>query len=188
LPRKRSLARFSARHIHAVDLEDAIASMVLNHHPDLSESALRLATNLKRAATVLVQREESAFLSEVNRSSAAVRALTMIWMFEPVEARDIARLSGYSRQAVSGVLTLLERDGLIVRERAASSDRRLAPVSITQAGRAFVEAIIPRQNRLEADYFARLSEVEQRQLASLLAKLIIGAVADDALDEDAVGE
>lgn len=161
--------------MHARDLEDAIASAVTDEYPQVDESVLRLATNLKRAANVLLQREESQMLADANRSSAAVRALTMIWMFEPVEARDIARLSGFSRQAVSGVLTTLERDGLISRERGSSSDRRLAPVSVTDAGRSFVEHMIPLQNQIEAQFFDGLDEDERTQLARLLGKLATGS-------------
>ncbi|WP_176460610.1 MULTISPECIES: MarR family winged helix-turn-helix transcriptional regulator [Nocardiaceae] len=163
--------------MHSRDLEDVIASVVTDHYPHLDESALRLATNLKRAANVLVQREESEIFNATNRSSAAVRALTMIWIFDPIEARDISRLSGFSRQAVSGVLTTLERDGLISRERGSSYDRRLAPVSITDEGREFVEQMIPAQNGTEAGYFSALSDRERVQLTRLLAKLIVGSGA-----------
>jgi DNA-binding MarR family transcriptional regulator len=174
----------NAHQIRALDLENLMVSAVTDRHPEVSHVALRLAINLKRAATILLQREESDFLGVLNRSTAAVRALTMIWMFEPVEARDIARLSGYSRQAVSGVLTTLERDGLITRERGSSSDRRLAPVSITTGGRTFVEDVLPRQNVTEGRFFGALSESEQEDLGRLLAKLVTGTVsADEDLDD-----
>ena len=180
--------RQEVRSVHASDLEDVIASIVTSEYPHVDERALRLATNLKRAANVLVQREESEIFSATNRSSAAVRALTMIWMFEPIEARDIARLSGFTRQAVSGVLTTLERDGFITRERGSSHDRRLAPVSITDAGRAFVERVIPEQNNTEATFFSVLDEHEQRQLTVLLSKLIVHAVPTRHSESDIVGD
>ncbi|MEN2738449.1 MarR family transcriptional regulator [Microbacterium sp. X-17] len=173
-----------ARHVRAEELADVTASAVSQWHPEVNELPLRLAFNLKRAATALTQREESAFSGATNRSVAAVRALTMIWMFEPVEARDIAELSGFSRQAISGVLTTLERDGLISRERAVGADRRLAPVSITEAGRDLLGEVLPRQNLVDEDFFSVLDDDERQQLVALIGKVMAAQLADPEPDGD----
>jgi DNA-binding MarR family transcriptional regulator len=172
LLREASSSR-NARQVDSVDLAGVTAAKVTERHPELNARAMRLAFNFKRAATVLVQREEARFAGTTNRTVAAVRALTMIWMFEPVEARDLATLSGFSRQAISGVLTTLERDGLISRERGVhDADRRLAPISITDAGRGLLDTVLPQQNDADSDFFSVLSEREQKQLFTLTGKLI----------------
>jgi DNA-binding MarR family transcriptional regulator len=160
------------RQVESDDLAGVTAAKVTERHPELNAVAMQLAFNFKRAATVLVQREETRFAATTNRTVAAVRALTMIWMFEPVEARDLAVLSGFSRQAISGVLTTLERDGLISRQRGVNADRRLAPVSITKAGRELLDTVLPEQNDADSDFFSALSEQEQKQLIALTSKLI----------------
>jgi DNA-binding MarR family transcriptional regulator len=162
----------SARQVDMPGLAGVTAAKVTERHPDLDAVAMQLAFNIKRIATVLVQREESRFTPATNRTVAAVRALTMIWMFEPVEARDLAVLSGFSRQAISGVLTTLERDGLISRERGVHRDRRLAPVSITEAGRELLDTILPQQNEADSEFFSILTEREQKQLFAITGKLI----------------
>jgi DNA-binding MarR family transcriptional regulator len=177
-------ARQDARDVHSEDLEGAIASTVTHEFPELREEVLRLATNLKRAANVLIQREEAGLLHITRRSTALVRTLTMIWLFEPIEARDIVRLTGFSRQSVSGVLTTLERDGYIDRERGTSHDRRLAPVSISSKGRTMIELVIPKQNAIEADFFDSLTTEEQATLTELLAKVIVGSTKKHAEELD----
>jgi DNA-binding MarR family transcriptional regulator len=165
-----------ARQFDAVDLAAATAARVTERHPELSSLAMQLAFSFKRASAFLVQQEESRFASTSSRTVAAVRVLTMIWMFEPVEARDIAVLSGSSRQAVSGVLLTLERDELITRERGVNSDRRLAPVSITEKGRALLDAILPQQNEADVEFFSALNEQDQAQLIALTDKLLSAAM------------
>jgi DNA-binding MarR family transcriptional regulator len=172
-----------AQDVHARDLEDAIGTSVSAALPDVNERALRLGVGLKRAANILVQRTTANNLGTTDRSPAAIRTMVLIWIFRSVEARDLARLSGFTRQAVSAVLTMLERDGLITRERGALRDRRLAPVSITKKGREFVEAVLPLQSVAETRFFSVLTAKEQDQLAELLSKLITGTLDQHGCSE-----
>jgi len=168
----------NARQLDMPSLAGVTAARVTERYPEVDSVAMQLAFTVKRAATILVQREEARFAPNGNRTVAAVRALTMVWMFEPVEARDLAVLSGFSRQAISGVLTTLERDGLISRQRGVHSDRRLAPVSITEAGRELLDSILPRQNEADADFFSVLTERERKQLSRLMVKLLAATSLD----------
>lgn len=160
--------------VTAGDLGSVIADAVTSLDGDMDLHALRLATSLKRATNILGHLEDQEMHRPSGRSAAAFRALVFIWIFGEVPARDLARLAGISRQAVSGVLTSLERDQMIVRTRGVAGDKRVAPIRVTEAGREYVENGIRHQNGLESDFFAPLCVDEMDTLSALLTKLIVG--------------
>ncbi|MEU6644080.1 MarR family transcriptional regulator [Saccharomonospora sp. NPDC046836] len=161
--------------ISAKDLDGLLAETVSAQVRDLDQEVLRAATNLKRAATVLDQLEIRHVHGANRRTPAAFRVLVMIWAFGPIEAKDVSRLSGVSRQAVSGVLATLERDGLVSRERATKADKRLVPVTITQDGAELVEANLLPQHEVQQKFFEALSPDEVRTLIQLLSRIIVAA-------------
>ncbi|MDN5913628.1 MAG: MarR family transcriptional regulator [Pseudonocardia sp.] len=173
MPRKDHVARPMPSSISAKDLDGMLAATVTSDRPELDQEILRAATNLKRAATVLEQIETRNVHNTTGRTSAAFRVLVMTWAFGPIEAKDVSRLSGVSRQAVSGVLATLERDGLVSRERATKTDKRLAPVTITDTGQQLVEDNLHRQNEVQKDFFGALSADELGTLIELLSRLVI---------------
>jgi DNA-binding MarR family transcriptional regulator len=160
--------------ISAGDLEDLLAEVITSRHSTADQHALRAATNLKRAANILNQLELSRLHPSTGRTPAAFRVLFMIWSFQPIEATDIERLSGVSRQSVSGLLATLERDGCIARGRS-ESDKRQAPITTTAAGAALVEEHLLPQNEVQQDFFGALSADEVETLTKLLARLIVAA-------------
>jgi MarR family transcriptional regulator, organic hydroperoxide resistance regulator len=159
--------------IHARDLELALANAVGRLSDDVDPLIVKAATNLKRAATVLDQIEIWNLHSSTGRTTSAFRVLVMVWAFGPMEAKDVARLSGVSRQAVSSVLATLERDGLVARERATKADKRLAPVTVSESGRELVENFLVPQNKIQRSYFEVLSRSEIETLLDLLSRLIV---------------
>jgi DNA-binding MarR family transcriptional regulator len=153
---------------------DAVAAAV----PDADLAALRASFDLIRASTRLVQRLESEVHREAGWSMAGFRVMFCVWVAGELEPRDIARLSGLSRAAVSSVLNTLERDGLVDRSRE-SHDRRLVTVRLTPDGtRRLVEAY-ERQNVVERDFFAAISDADERRLARDLAELLDGGSSED---------
>jgi DNA-binding MarR family transcriptional regulator len=100
------------------------------------------------------------------------RVMFMIWLLEPVEARDLARWAGVSRQTTSTVLGTLESAGLITRKQTSTTDRRLVSVRLTSTGRRAIEEAIGEQNELEQVWFGALDEQEQRLLLSLLDRVL----------------
>jgi DNA-binding MarR family transcriptional regulator len=172
---KDRVARPSPSSISAKDLDGLLAAAATTCRPKMDQEVLRAATNLKRAATVLDQIEVRSVHTSTGRTSAAFRVLVMTWAFGPIEAKDVSRLSGVSRQAVSGVLATLERDGLVTRERATKADKRLAPVTITAAGAELVEKNLLPQNQVQREFFGALSPDELQTLIDLLARLIVAA-------------
>lgn len=113
--------------------------------------------------------------AEVHRplglSIAGFRVLFTVWVHDALEVREIARLSGVSRAAVSGVVTTLEKEGLAERKRD-HADGRLVSVSATPAGVARLGEAYRAQNAREGELFSALSPVELEQFTMLLRKLL----------------
>ena len=146
---------------------DAVSAAV----PEADLDALRASFDLIRASTRLVQRLEAEVHREAGWSMAGFRVMFCVWVGGELEPRDIARLSGLSRAAVSSVLNTLERDGLVARFRE-SDDRRLVTVRLTSDGAERLVAAYRRQNEVEQDFFGALSAADRRRLARDLAGLL----------------
>lgn len=78
-----------------------------------------------------------------------------------------------SSGAMTSRLDRLENKGLIERGRA-SEDRRSILVKLTPAGLALIDKILPLHVANEQQALAALSQAEQRQLNTLLEKLLTG--------------
>ena len=113
--------------------------------------------------------------SEVHRplglSIAGFRVLFTVWVFDSLEVREIARLSGVSRAAVSGVVTTREKEGLARRKRD-HDDGRLVSVGATPAGVEMLATAYREQNTREGELFAALSPAELDQFTGLLRKIL----------------
>ena len=65
------------------------------------------------------------------------------------------------------VINNLERDGLVRRRQRAAPDRRYVEVQLTDAGRALITDLFPRQAKAVATLFAALTPAEQERLGQL---------------------
>jgi DNA-binding MarR family transcriptional regulator len=158
--------------IDANQFERAAVSAVSAALPDADLDALRASFDLIRASTRLVQRLEAEVHRAAGWSMAGFRVMFCVWVAGPLEPRDIARLSGLSRAAVSSVLNTLERNDLVERRRE-SEDRRLVTVHLTEGGARRVVEAYQRQNDIEQDFFGSLSDSGRRRLAQDLLRLLV---------------
>jgi DNA-binding MarR family transcriptional regulator len=162
-------ARISAR-----EMADLVDSVLANRLPTLDSDALRLSTNLKRTLTLLGHRESQAVHNRVGCPASGFRVLAMLWIFGEMSTRDICKLSGVSRQALAGVLSVLETRGLVARDRATGADRRQYTVRITGEGAEIIGPGLRIQNEVHTRFFSVLKPEEQRQLSALLSKIVGG--------------
>ncbi len=105
------------------------------------------------------------------RHLRAFSVLYMVWLYDQLKARDLARLLGMSRQTTSAALGSLETAGLVCRERDEGGDRRLIAVRLTEDGRRTVEQEFRAQHHLDARWVSVLSPAERRSLRNLLERL-----------------
>jgi len=126
---------------------------------------------LFRSSTRIIGDLESTVHRPAGLSIAGFRVLFTVWVFESLEPREIARLAGVSTAAVSGVLTTLERGGLVEKARRAD-DRRRLDVTLTETGRACVAGAYRAQNAREQEVFAALDRDELRAFTVTLRRLL----------------
>ena len=151
--------------------EGAAVSAVAASVPEAELGSLRASFNLIRAANLLVQRLEAEVHRPAGWTMAGFRVMFCVWVGDNLEPRDIARLSGLSRAAVSSVLNTLERDGLIARTRE-STDRRLVTVRLSADGETRLVAAYKKQNLLEQEFFAGLPAGSIEDFGGVLAGLL----------------
>ncbi len=166
----------------AESFERAAVARVGEAVPDADLDALRASFDLIRAANRLVHQLESDVHRPAGWTMAGFRVMFCVWVGDVLEPRDIARLSGLSRAAVSSVLNTLERDGLVERTRE-SEDRRLVTVRLTERGRRGVVAAYEHQNAVEQRFFATLDDTELARTTAALASLLAAprpAMSDDS--------
>ncbi len=138
-------------------------------HADME--ALRASFDLIRASTRLVQHLERHVHRPAGWSMAGFRVMFCVWVAGELEPREIARLSGLSRAAVSSVLNTLERDGLVRRYRE-SADRRLVTVRLTAEGERGVRQAYAEQNEQERAFFDALSPTQLSDLTDTLRAML----------------
>jgi DNA-binding MarR family transcriptional regulator len=137
-------------------------------------TAMRLVLTLHRVTSALVYDLESSVHRPRGWSWPGFRVLFVLWLAGPLEAKQVAELSGMSRAAVSALVGTLERGGLIVKARA-DYDRRAVQLDLTDEGRAAIVGAFAAHNQREQAWAGALTGSEQLDLIRLLEKLTHGA-------------
>jgi len=138
--------------------------------------ATAVASNLFRAATAVRNHFERTVLSQHDLSWTAFVVLWVVWIWEPIETRQIAEEGGFSKATLTGVLTTLEGRGLLLR-RKSDTDGRLVLVDLTQPGRDLMVELFPEFNAGEVAVSSMFSEAQKDQLADMLRALTAFAEA-----------
>ena len=129
--------------------------------------SMRAVSNIFRAANSVRNHFERTALAPQNLTWTAFVVLWVVWIWEPLETRDLAVEAGISKATLTGVLNTLEGRGWIRRERS-EQDRRLMNVTLTTSGRRLMRRLFPALNKQERVVAANLSTSEKKSLASLL--------------------
>ena len=140
-------------------------------HLTLDFGAMAAVSNLFRASVAVRRSMESKVLARDRLSWTSFVALWVLWVWGELESRELASAVGVSRPTVTGVVTTLERRGLVRRRRGAD-DGRIALVSLTPEGTRLIKRLFPRFNQAEVEVTAHLSRQEQEQLAGLLRSVL----------------
>ncbi len=142
----------------------------LGHLP-LDFRAMAAISNLFRASTAVRRHMERRVLAPDRLSWTSFVALWVLWVWGEMESRDLASAVGVSKPTSTGVVTTLERRGLVRRRRNAE-DGRMVRVSLTEEGLRKIEELFPRFNAEEAALTAHLAPEEREALAGLLRSLL----------------
>ncbi len=140
-------------------------------YPDLDPSATEVFLHLMRTVTDL-QVDFGAIHDNhhVSRGRFIVLVLLGHCAERPINLADLADRAQVTRATMTGLVDTLERDGYVKRSPA-SEDRRMMLVRLTDAGKAFLDGILPDYFRRIAAVMSPLSESERKALVELLAKV-----------------
>jgi DNA-binding MarR family transcriptional regulator len=138
--------------------------------PDADLTAFAVAFSIVRAAERVTLELETAH-RPMGWTWPGFRVMWWLWLFGPLEPRQIAEVSSSSRASVSSALNTLERNGFVARRRS-SADRRLVTVELTSKGSERMAEAFAAANARERGLVSGLSAGERRTLTDLLGRLL----------------
>ena len=143
----------------------------------LDFEAMLAVSNIYRAANAVRNRMEREVLAPANLSWGGFTILFVLWVWGERETGQLAEDCGLAKGTLSGMLTTLEKSGLVERSRHTEDGRRVV-VRLLEGGLDTIESVFPEFNRYEAKFIADLDHEERRELARLLRR--VTATADGA--------
>ncbi|MED7924155.1 MarR family transcriptional regulator [Nonomuraea sp. LP-02] len=159
-------------------MEDAVAvalrqwRQVLPDADDADFDAIAVIGRLNRCAALLQQATDAPLgRAGVNRAEYDLLCALLRVGGELTPGR-LARETFASGAAVTKRVRRLEQIGLVAR-RVDERDRRVAHLSLTERGRAFVLELVPEQLAYENALLAGLAPGRERELAGLLGELLL---------------
>lgn len=108
---------------------------------------------------------------DYNLTHVQFATLMAIDRFPGIDQTRVGKLVALDRQTTSNVVTRLHQNGLIERTR---KDMRTNALHITGAGRALIDVMTPRTERIDETILSPLSPDERATLMVLLKKLVEG--------------
>jgi MarR family transcriptional regulator, 2-MHQ and catechol-resistance regulon repressor len=139
----------------------------------IDELALAVASNIWRSAQLFKLKMEREILREHDLTFASFSTLFIVWIWGPIETREIARSQAVTKATITSTVSKLESQGLVKRS-GSKIDKRLVTVELTGKGKRLIEWVFPKFNQGEVEIASSLSEEEQDTLAHLLRKVIRG--------------
>ena len=133
-------------------------------------TAMAVSSNLFRAATAVRNHLERSVLAAHGLSWTAFVVLWVVWIWEPIETRQIAEEGGFSKATLTGVLSTLENRKLAIRKKS-KEDGRLVLVELTPAGRKLMQELFPEFNQQEQFVASAIAQGKRDDIASALRKI-----------------
>jgi DNA-binding MarR family transcriptional regulator len=138
--------------------------------PDLDLSPMTTIGGLKHANAMLEVLMEPVFEAAPVSEAEFEVLLHLRHAGEPTIARRLAAAMGRSPAALSKALMKLERRALVVRE-VSPADRRAVLVTITAAGAAVVDDIMPKRLAIESALLESLPARQRTEIERALVQL-----------------
>lgn len=142
-------------------VESRLGKLQLDFH------SMAAISNIFRAANAVRNHFERTALAPENLTWTAFVVLWVVWIWEPIETRDLAEEAGIGKATLTGVLNTLEGRGWVARNRS-EHDRRLMEVTLTPSGRRLMRHLFPAFNKQERAVTANLTVAEKEALAAFL--------------------
>lgn len=130
------------------------------------------ALDILRAANIMVQGSERAIHRSAGLHWGGFSVLWALHILGPMQARDLARVTGTTKQAVSRAISVLEQRELVLRGPTQTGDRRARVVSLTAVGKALAARLTRHQETATSLWLSALSPGQRRTLVELLDLLV----------------
>lgn len=142
-------------------------------YPELDISAIQACIRLSRVGSDVL----AAFDTQLARHGLSQGRFILMMMLlrrpDGLRPAELAELAGVTRATITGLLSGLEKDGLVLR-REHEEDGRMSVVRLSAKGRQRLEGMLPDHYRRTAALMSGLSTEERAQLMSLLDKVAAG--------------
>ncbi|MFF3957866.1 MarR family winged helix-turn-helix transcriptional regulator [Streptomyces sp. NPDC001890] len=155
--------------------DDIVATVVRQWqavNPELDTGPMELIGRINRCAALL-QQAEDAPLREAGLTRAEFDLLGAVRRTDrELTPGELARETFSSGAAVTKRLRILQERGLVDR-RGDDRDRRVNHIRLTEAGRALVDMLLPRQLAYERAVLSGLDEESRTRLSAQLSELLV---------------
>lgn len=158
-----------------LDAERDVQARIGDHPLDFA--SLDAISNIYRAAAGVRRRAEREVLATYGLSWGGFTILWVLWVWDEMETAQLATECALAKGTLTGMLTTLEKQGLVERTRL-ENDKRRVLVALTPSGTAMIDELFPTFNAYETAMSHGLSADEKRELARLLRVVITNAAAD----------
>ena len=147
---------------------------------ELDIESLHVVSNLFRAANAVRNHMEREVLTPADLTWTAFVVLWVTWIWGSAETRVIAEETGVSKATLSGVLTTLEKRGLVQRSRS-EEDGRLVLVELTPERPPPDQAALPAdQRRGDPRHSAHARDGTKEDAAELLRLMVLAVESADS--------
>ncbi|MBO5244572.1 MAG: MarR family transcriptional regulator [Selenomonadales bacterium] len=150
---------------------ESLKEFVRRFPGEVDVSAVEVQIQLAWASDGIQQKLFQRLMDEYGLSEG--RLVVMITLYQEPEGitpSQLADRSGVTRATISAMISRMTRDGLAELKRT-ETDGRSKKVSLTEAGRAFLEEVLPKHYRRASSLVSNLTAKEQEELLRLLRKL-----------------
>lgn len=140
--------------------------------------SLDAISNIYRAAAGVRRRAERDVLADYGLTFGGFTILWVLWVWDEMETARLAEECGVAKGTLTGMITTLEKQGLVTRERVAADKRRVL-VNLTPEGTKTIDEVFPKFNAFEGAMATGLSSDDKKELARLLRIVTTNARLDE---------
>jgi MarR family transcriptional regulator, organic hydroperoxide resistance regulator len=151
----------------------------------LDFDAMLAVSNIYRAANAVRNRMEREVLGPAGLSWGGFTILFVLWVWGERETGELAEDCALAKGTLSGMLSTLEKGGLIERSRHPEDGRRVV-VDLRTDGRDLIEQVFPEFNAYEAKFTERLEADDLADMARLL-RMVTATASGSELVADGPG-
>lgn len=155
--------------VHTLSETERQVSSLLKDLP-IDFDSMAVVSNLFRAANAVKNHLERSVLAPHDLSWTGFVVLWVVWIWQPIETRQIAAEVGTSKASITGVLKTLEARKLLIRKQS-KTDQRLVLVTLTKSGERLMQELFPQFNQEESTITSVLSKTEIKATATSLRKI-----------------